>query len=64
MTDSRCAECPVLESLRQQYESEYERKVSEMRRIIDQARQQMEAMHRDNQKLQEKIKELKDDITP
>ena len=58
MTDSRCAECAISGNLQQQFEAEYERKAAEMRRMIDQAHEQIGVGVRDLTIAIARIKEL------
>ena len=58
MTDSRCAECATIDQLRVHYEAEYERKATEMQRMINQANEQLAIATREIQQLQARIKGL------
>ena len=58
MTDSRCAECAIVDQLREQYEADYERKAAEMRRMINQAAEQLDVSVREIQQLQARVREL------
>ena len=54
MTDSRCEVCPLIA----QYEAEYERKAAEMRRMINQANEQLAVSVREIQQLQARVAAL------
>ena len=58
MTDSRCAQCIIIDQLRAWYEAEYGRKAAEMRRMVNQAAEQLEVATREIQQLQARNKEL------
>ena len=58
MTDSRCAECAIVVQLRAYFEAEYDRKAAEMRRMINQAAEQLDVSVREIQQLQARVKEL------
>jgi len=61
VTDSRCAECPLIDQLRAQFEARYEAKAAEMRRMINQAHEQLSVSIREIQQLQTRVKELEAD---
>ena len=54
VTDSRCEVCPLIE----RYEAEYQRKAAEMRRMVNQAAEQLDVSVREIQQLQARNKEL------
>ena len=58
MTDSRCAQCVIIDQIRAWYEAEYERKAAEMRRMVNQAAEQLDVSVREIQQLQARVKEL------
>jgi len=55
VTDSRCAQCVIIDQLREWYEAEYGRKAAEMRRMVNQAAEQLEVATREIQQLQEAV---------
>ena len=55
MTDSRCAECVIIDQLRAHFEAEYERKAAEMRRMRNQAHEQLEVATREIRQLQKAV---------
>ena len=58
MTDSRCAQCAIVDQLHAYFEAEYERKAAEMRRMINQAAEQLDVSVREIQQLQARVREL------
>ena len=58
MTDSRCAKCPLIDQLRAQFEARYEHKAAEMRRMVNQASEQLDVSVREIQMLQARVREL------
>ena len=58
MTDSRCAQCAIIDQLRAYFEAEYDRKAAEMRRMVNQAHEQIGATMADMQQLQARVREL------
>ena len=60
MTDSRCAQCAIVDQLREHFEAEYKRKAAEMRRMMNQAHEQLAVSVREIQELQDRNKELEE----